>query len=137
MKRLNAFYSGRQLVSVNQFALAGPTRSRGYKINTFFADDGVHLGTDLLFEGWFQERLQPYLMADAAYGVAYLQDPIGDEEERDYATLVNAGLGCKFLWKNFRGNISLAYPLETSLAHDPELEAQEDAKWYFDMQYSF
>jgi hemolysin activation/secretion protein len=136
--RANAFYSGRQLASVNQFALAGPTRSRGYRINTFFADDGLHLGFDLLFEGWaLREYLQPYLLADAAHGVSYLMDPNGDDDERTHATLVNAGLGCKISLKNFRANFSLAYPLETSITDNPELEAEAEPKWYFDLQYSF
>lgn len=136
--RANAFYSGRQLASVNQFALTGPTRARGYKTNTFFADDGVHLGFDLLFEGWtLREHLQPYLLADAAHGVSYLMDPNGEAENRIHATFVNAGLGCKISLKNFRANISLAYPLETSISDFPDLDVGEESKWYFDMQYSF
>lgn len=137
MMRANAHYAGRQLASINQFALAGPTRSRGYKTNMAFADDGLHLGFDLLFEGWaLREYLQPFLLADAAHGVSYQQGGNGSDA-RIHATLVDAGLGCKVSLKNFRANLSWAYPLETSISDNPELEVGEEAKWYFDMQYSF
>jgi len=139
--RANAYYSGRQLPSVNQFSLAGPTRARGYKINTFFADDGLHLGADLIFDAWgLRQYLQPYLMADASYGVAYLEDAnTGKTLDRFHVHLADVGLGCKFQWRNFRANLSYARPVATSMAHDPELEAQVDdeSKWYFDMQYTF
>ena len=138
MMRANAHYSGRQLASVNQFALAGPTRSRGYKINTLFVDDGFHLGFDLLFEGWtLREYLQPYLLADAAHGVSYLPGRNGGDDARIHGTLVDAGLGVKLSLRNFRANFSVAHPLETSISDNPELEADKEAKWYFDMQYSF
>lgn len=139
--RANAHYAGRQQASVNQFALAGPTRSRGYRTNTFFADDGLHTGVDLLFEGpslWnLRQHIQPYLAADAAYGVAYLTDPSSGTEDRSHAGLVNAGLGCKIFLRNFRADVSLAYPIETEIPDNPELEVMDEAKWYFDMQYTF
>jgi len=141
MMRANGHYAGRQLSSVNQFALAGPTRSRGYRTNTFFADDGIHLGSDLLFEGpslWnLRQHLQPYIAADAAYGVAYLTDPNSGDEDRSHAALVNAGLGCKLFFRNFRADVSYAKPLNTEIPDNPELEAMDEAKWYFDMQYTF
>jgi hemolysin activation/secretion protein len=139
--RANAHYAGHQTASVNQFSLAGPTRSRGYRTNTFFADDGLHLGADLVFEGpalWnIRQYMQPYLMADAAYGVGYLTDPYSDQNERIHAGLVNAGLGCKIFFRNFRADLSVGYPLETEIPDNPELEAMDDPKWYFDMQYTF
>lgn len=139
--RANAHYAGRQLASVNQFALAGPTRSRGYRTNTYFADDGVHTGFDLLFEGpsaWnLRQHMQPYLATDAAYGVAYLTDPYNGENERNHAGLVSAGLGSKFFLGKFRADLSVSYPLVTEIPDRPELEALDGPKWYFDMQYSF
>lgn len=139
--RANAHYAGRQTASVNQFSLAGPTRSRGYRTNTFFADDGVHLGADLVFEGpslWnIRQYLQPYLMADASYGIAHLTDPYSDRSEREHATLFSAGLGCKIFWRNLRGNFSVGYPLETEIPNNPEAAEMKDPKWYFDMQYTF
>ena len=139
--RANAHYAGRQTASVNQFSLAGPTRSRGYRTNTFFADDGLHLGADLVFEGpslWnIRDYMQPYLMADAAYGIGYLTDPYSDETERNHAGLVSAGLGCKIFFRNFRANFSVGYPPETEIPDNPELEEMDESKWYFDMQYSF
>src|SRR5690606_8014839 len=139
--RANGHYSGRQTASVNQFSLAGPTRARGFRTNTFFADDGLHLGADLVFQApslWnLRDYVQPYLMADAAYGIAYLTDPYSDIEDRSHAGLVSAGLGGKIFWKNFRANLSVGFPLETEIPDNPELEAMDETKWYFDMQYTF
>lgn len=139
--RANAHYAGRQTASVNQFSLAGPTRSRGYRTNTFFADDGVHLGADLVFEApslWnMRNFMQPYLMFDASYGVSYLTDPYDGSEELSHAGLVSAGLGFKMFWRNFRGNLSVGYPLKTELPSTANRGDEDKAKWYFDMQYTF
>jgi len=138
LMRANAHYAGRKTVSVNQFALSGPTRSRGYQTNTFFADDGLHLSTDLIFQGpslWnMREYMQPYLLADAAYGIVYNR---ANTRKSAYAGLVNAGLGCKLFWRNFRANFSVAFPLETKMSDNPNLDGIDDSKWYFDMQYTF
>lgn len=139
--RANAHYAGRQTASANQFSLAGPTRSRGYRTNTFYADDGIHLGADLVFDGpslWnIRQYMQPYLLADASYGIAHLTDPYGDQDERNHAGLVSAGFGSKIFWRGFRANLSVAFPLETEIPSNAGLEAIKDPKWYFDMQYTF
>jgi hemolysin activation/secretion protein len=139
--RANAHYAGRQTASANQFSLAGPTRTRGYRINTFYADDGLHVGTDLAFEGpslWnIRHYTQPYLLVDAAYGVAHTKDPYSGETGRDHVGLVSAGIGSKIFWRSFRANVSVAFPLETESSRNPELEVIDEAKWYFDMQYTF
>lgn len=134
--RVNGHYAGRRTASVNQFSLSGPTRARGFPTNTFYADNGIYLGADLVFQGpqWLgmQDRLQPYLMIDAAYGAAYSY--LG---RLNHAGLVNAGLGAKFFWRNFRANASLAYPLKVDMAGSEWLGSLHDPKLYFDMQYSF
>jgi Hemolysin activation/secretion protein len=138
LMRASAHYAGRQTISVNQLSLSGPSRSRGYQTNTFFADDGLHLGADLIFQGpalWnIRDYMQPYLLADAAYGIVYNRT---STRRAGYAGLVNAGLGCKLFWRNFRANISVAFPLETKISGNPDLEGIDDSKWYFDMQYTF
>lgn len=134
-------YAGRQTASVNQFSLAGPTRARGFKTNTFFTDDGLHLGADLVFDGpslWrMRQYLQPYLMLDASYGVAYLTDPYRGTEESSYAGLASAGFGAKIFFGAYRANFSVGYPLEVKSSDRLDLAEEKDAKWYFDMQYTF
>lgn len=134
--RVNGHYAGRRTASVNQFSLAGPTRARGFPTNTFYADDGIYVGADLVFQGpeWLgmRDHLQPYLMIDSAYGAVYSYlDKVG------HAGLVNAGIGAKFFWRNFRANTSFAYPLEVDIADSPWLGGLNDPKLYFDMQYTF
>lgn len=142
MLRVSGHYAGEQLPSVNQFAIAGPTRSRGYKTNTFFGDDAVHLGADLILPSprWrgLNRFAQLYLFADAAYGVSYLNNPDGSPGERNEATLTDMGVGIKFYWQSaLRGNFSVAYPLDYQIADNLDLEYNDEAKVYFDVQYSF
>src|SRR5690625_6215444 len=47
--RTSGQYSGESLSSINQFSLAGPRRARAYALNTFYADDGAHIGADWIF----------------------------------------------------------------------------------------
>jgi hemolysin activation/secretion protein len=134
--RANGHYAGRRTASVNQFSLAGPSRARGFQTNTFYADDGLHLGADLVFQGpkWLggRDHLQPYLLADAAYGVVY-----NYRDQQSHAGMLNVGFGSKISWKNFRANFSVAFPMETKISGNPDLEGIDDSKWYFDMQYTF
>jgi hemolysin activation/secretion protein len=134
--RANGHYAGRRTASINQFSLAGPSRARGYQTNTFYADDGLHLGADLVFQGpdWFgkNNHLQPYLLADAAHGAVY--NYLGQKSRAD---IFNVGFGSKISWGNFRANFSAAFPLKTKISGNPGLEEIDDSKWYFDMQYTF
>jgi hemolysin activation/secretion protein len=156
---LRAFgqYSGGSLSEVLQFGLAGPTRSRGYKINEFFADDGAYVGADWVFDGpqfsgtiagerW-DKVLQPFLFLDASYGV---NNAILEGESSVKTHLIDAGIGLKLAFKDgFRGNLSLAFPVDAknsalnSLDDETEEEGGIDRdpgdgmKLYFDLQYSF
>lgn len=138
--RTSGQISATQLLSVNQFALAGPTRSRAYKTNTFFGDDGLHVGADMIFEslplGLWKEYVQPFLFLDGAYGVAYLPR---SENGRDHnsAEMVDAGFGLKITpMRGVRGNLSVAAPLQTKISNDLDIEEVGDWKVYLDFQYS-
>jgi hemolysin activation/secretion protein len=156
---LRAFgqYSGGSLSEVLQFGLAGPTRSRGYKINEFFADDGAYVGADWVFDGpqfsgtiagerW-DKILQPFLFLDASYGV---NNAILEGESSVKTHLVDAGIGLKIAFKDgFRGNLSVAFPVDAknSALNSLDDETEEEGgisrepgdgmKLYFDLQYSF
>lgn len=151
-------YSGASISEVLQFGLAGPTRSRGYKINEFFADDGAYLGADWIFDGpqfggktiagekW-EKVLQPFIFLDASYGI---NNAILEGESSTKTHLVDAGVGLKLaLGDGFKGNISMAFPVD---AKNSTLESLDDEsaeetsvdripgdgmKLYFDLQYSF
>lgn len=137
VSRVNLQYAGKQLLSVNQFGLAGPTRARAFKTNTFFADDGIHAGLewifDLPFEFYFGS-LQPYVLADLAYGETHL--PGDDDINR--ADLADAGVGVKVLAFNaMRGNFSIAKSLRSRISNDIYPERSDGWKVYTDFQYSF
>lgn len=162
--RGSAQFAGESLPEVLQFGLAGPTRSRGYVINEFYADDAVFFGGDIVFSGpsfggktiggeRLESLLQPFIFLDAAYGRnnAYIED---DTDVKTYLT--DIGIGVKIGFANqLRGNLSLAFPISArnSAMDDQKKLDQEDnpdeiinskdyvpgegAKFYFDLQYSF
>lgn len=137
--RGNLQYAGQQLLSVNQFSLSGPTRSRAYKTNTFFADDGLHLGADIIFErlpfGLAERILQPFIFTDAAYGSTYLP---GNNQDKNTAELMDIGVGLKITpAKGMRGNFSIATPTRSKITSDLDIEAIKDTKVYLDFQYGF
>lgn len=129
-------YADQQLLSINQFGLAGPTRARAYKTNTFFADDGFHVGAELIFNslpfGVLREQVQPYLMADAAYGETHLPEDAGINR----ADLANLGVGLKlFPIKGMRGNISIAKSVRSRISNDLNPGESDGWKVYADFQY--
>lgn len=129
-------YSGKQLLSINQFGLAGPTRSRAFKTNTFFADDGFHVGAELIFDSlpmhFLKDRVQPYLMADAAYGETHLPEDTG----KNRADLADIGIGMKlFPARGMRGNISIAKSVRSRISNDFNPRESDGWKVYADFQY--
>lgn len=141
ISRTSAQYSGVAMSSVNQFSLSGPRKARGYALNAFYADDGVHTGLDWIFPGlWpFEESIQPMVFADYSYGRAYsVLDGVEDSE----GEFSNVGLGLRInVGNDMRGSISVAQPMSarnTALEEEEEMEVEEaDVRLYFDLQYSF
>ncbi len=159
-------FSDATLSEVLRFGLAGPTRTRGFEIDQFFADDAIFFGSDLVFAGpglggytiageKIEDVMQPFVFLDMAYG----RDNAFIEGEDDVTThLIDVGVGIKIVFaEGLRGNLSLAIPVE---AEDSSLEAQrvldqeegevgnggsekidyipgDGVKLYFDLQYGF
>lgn len=162
--RSAAQFSDAALPEVLQFGLAGPTRTRGYAINEFYADDALFIGTDLVFSGpslggftiageKFENVMQPFIFLDMAYG----RNNAFIEDDKDVTThLIDIGAGIKIVFTDgLRGNLSLAFPIDaknSALEQQKKLDQEEKdtealrrsdyvpgdgAKFYFDLQYSF
>jgi hemolysin activation/secretion protein len=154
--RSSGQYSGEALSEVLQFGLAGPARARGYKINEFYADDGIYLGSDLIFNGpsfnnqtIFNESIssifQPFIFLDASYGK---NNSFIEGEKSIDAYLINIGYGLKINFKNsFRGEVIFATPIDS---HNSIYGTDDDddgisnsnqpkygSKIYFNVQYGF
>lgn len=154
VNRISGQYAGKALTEVLQFGLAGPTRARAYKINEHYADDGIYLGSDLIFNGPFKQdatffgehvntAFQPVLFVDASYGKNYSY--IEGEPDLD-AYLVNAGVGIKINFKSVRGDLSVAVPIDGKRTFfDENLDdgfysnkkPGDGTAIYFNLQYSF
>ncbi|MES2673554.1 MAG: ShlB/FhaC/HecB family hemolysin secretion/activation protein [Pseudomonadota bacterium] len=152
--RLSAQYSGVALASVNQYALAGPTRTRGFSVTEYSADDAIFLGADWIFKGpgfnglkisgeRFDNMVQPFMFADVGYGVVHslkntTLNPTQDTGD-DYAQLADVGFGLKLNYKeNMRGNLIIAFPVAAKNSTFVEGEKPGDGiNIYFDMQYGF
>lgn len=145
--RTSLQYSGVSLSSINQFSLGGPVKARAFTINEFFADDGIHVGADLIFEaGVFgdaefagqrlRNMINPFVFADSSYGIAH---PTLEGAEETTALLNNVGAGLKLAFgRNLRGNITVATPFSSSQdSATDEVEPGDGTKIYFDIQYSF
>lgn len=145
--RASGQYAGVALASINQYSLAGPTRTRGYVVNEYFADDAAYFGADWIFKGpglngfkiageRFDNLFQPYLFIDYGYGVAH---PFEDGSEKTQAHLADIGPGIKFNYKsNTRANLIFAFPI---YARNSALKSGEKSgegmNLYFDVQYAF
>ena len=139
-------YAGQALSSISQFALAGPTRARGFPVNKFFADDGVHIGIDWIFKAPdfldmpigksnLKKIVQPFLFADYAYGQSYSLDTTKSDTT---VTLANVGFGFKFSYGgNFNSNLQFAFPV-TSEFSSADLDTPDDnMKVVFEIDYRF
>ncbi len=139
-------YSGQALSSISQFALAGPTRSRGFPVNKFFADDGVHIGVDWIFKAPdfldiqignsnLKNMVQPFLFADFAYGKTYSLDLTKGDST---ATLANIGFGFKFSYGgNLNSNLQFAFPVQSDFSA-ADLDTPDDSmKVVFEIDYRF
>ena len=153
-------FSDAALSEVLQFGLAGPTRTRGFAINEFFADDAIFIGSDLVFSGpnfngltiageKIEDVIQPFIFLDMAYGRnnAYIEG-----EDNVTTHLIDMGMGIKIVFSDgLRGNLSLAVPIDAENSAMEKLKSEETddptenvdltpgdgLKLYFDLQYGF
>ncbi len=139
-------YSGIALSSINQFSLAGPTRSRAYQSNQFSADDAIYIGVDWHFENLglmdistadtnLKDIASLFVFLDGSLGMAHsLQKGQADSRAR----LFNTGIGLQFNYNdNFRGNLILALPISEDFSSDDIEDPDGGVRLVFDLQYNF
>ena len=138
-------FSGQALSSISQFALAGPTRARGFAVNKFFSDDGIHTGVDWIFkapdfldvsvgDSNLKQILQPFIFADFAYGKSYTLIPTIKDST---ATLANIGFGFKFSYKgSLNSSLQIAFPTKSDFS-DEDLDGADNVKVVFEIDYRF
>ena len=144
--RASLQYASSALSSINQFALAGPSRARAYPVNQFSSDNAVYTGLDWIFDspqfldltiGYTNLRklIQPFVFFDAAWGQA-LTTVSGVDDQT--GQLFDVGFGFQFNYmSNIHGNIQFAFPINERFSN-PEIDIPEDSfKLVFDFQYSF
>jgi hemolysin activation/secretion protein len=135
------------LSSIEQFALAGATRARGFVANQFSADNAVYAGFEWLFNSpdifnfelagktRLSDVAQPFLFADASYGV---KKSLVEDEPDETGQLSDAGFGLRFSYlKDFSGNLQFAFPIKHKFENSDLVDIDDGMKVVFDFQYSF
>ncbi len=140
----NSFqFAGKSISNLNQITLTGPTRTRAFGVNGFQADDGIYLGADWIFPlpkmnnaklfGQSVHRLvQPYIYADASYGVKH---KFTEFDEKIIGRLSNFGAGVRFNYSSFSANFMFSKVVKDDVGNLDE-ETPRSAV-YFDMQYTY
>jgi len=139
-------YTGQAISSISQFGLAGPTKARGFPVNKFFADDGLHLGVDWIFkapdfldmkvgDSNLKKIVQPFLFADISYGIAH---SLSSTESDSTVTLSNVGFGLKFNYKDtLNSTLQFAFPVQSDFS-SADLDTKDDSvKVIFEIDYRF
>ncbi len=139
-------FASSSLSSINQFSLAGPTRSRGYQTNQFSADNALYFGVDWIFnapefmdidigDSNWRKILSPYLFVDASWGEVV---SLIDGTENSTGQLVDVGVGVQYSYRNqISGNLQLAFPVDESFSDDTITVPNDSIRVVFDFQYSF
>ncbi len=136
-------FAGQASGSINQFALTGPNRARGYEVSTGFFDDAVFFAADWFFNlpggdknkifgRELNRAIQPYLFADIGYGVLHGLTEDGDDTLQ--GSLSDIGIGLNFNAGSFKSNLTFAVPISEDIGLDDDAPTNTV---YFDMQYSF
>ncbi len=135
-------YAGRSMTNVNQYSLTGPSRARGFQVNSLQFDDAFYLGADWIFTlpsfggaKFFGENInnviQPFLFADAAYGQSY---PLLDGSDEIDGTIANFGAGLKINYSSFSASVSFSSVMQDEVGGIEDLTPTSGV--YFDLQYS-
>ncbi|NOX91002.1 MAG: ShlB/FhaC/HecB family hemolysin secretion/activation protein [Gammaproteobacteria bacterium] len=139
-------YSGTNLSPITRFALAGPTRVRGFSPSFFTADDALYLGADWVFNSpdIFDVQIasvnlkafaKPFVFLDYGYGQQYT---IRSMEKDSTGQLADVGIGLQFSHGyNFGGNLQLAYKILDQFTNTDQQPKADSKRLLFDMQYSF
>ncbi len=144
--RGSAQYASSSLSSINQFSLAGPTRTRGYQSNQFSADNAIYLGIDWIFnapefmdidigDSNWRKILSPYLFMDISWGeVISIDDVTGNSNGQ----LMDVGFGLQYSYRQqITGNLQFAFPVNESFSDDAITVPDDNVRVVFDFQYSF
>ncbi|MCP3690362.1 MAG: ShlB/FhaC/HecB family hemolysin secretion/activation protein [Gammaproteobacteria bacterium] len=144
--RASLQYTDSALSSINQYALAGPTRVRAYDSNQFSADRAVYTGVEWVlgapdFFDWeigdsnFGNIAKPFVFLDVSWGEAF---SLVEGLSGVTGQLLGTGIGLQFSYENvLQGRFQLAAPLGADFNTD-DIEAPDDNyKLVFDVQYSF
>ncbi|MBD81697.1 MAG: hemolysin activator protein, HlyB family [Crocinitomicaceae bacterium] len=136
-------YAGKPLSNINQISIAGPTKLRGFAVNSAQFDDAAYLSIDWVFSlpkfGGFEifgepinRVLQPYLFVDGGYGrlVEEGQGSLGNVE----GSLSDGGVGLKFNHSHFSGSLAVSKALSDDVDSQAEIPT---SGVYFDFQYKF
>lgn len=144
--RTSAQYSGTNLSPIIRFALAGPTRARGFSPSLFTTDDAIYLGADWIFNAPdmfdfeigsinMKDFAKPFVFIDYAYGQQYSIVP---GEADDTGQLADVGVGLQFAHGyKFSGNLMVGFPILDDFSDDGFVPDIDSARLVFDFQYSF
>ena len=115
--------------------------------NQFSADNAIYTGVEWLFNSpaifdfeligktRLSDMAQPFLFADAAYGI--MKSLIASEED-EIGQLADIGLGLRLSYHNqVKGNFQLAFPVNSNFKHSNITDVDKGMKIVFDIQYSF
>jgi hemolysin activation/secretion protein len=135
------------LSSLSQIFLGGPTRARAYPVNQFSADSAAYVGVDWIFNlpSWLdfnfsntkslKDFTQPFVFADAAYGIKHAFKVDGEDSE---ATLYDLGIGFRiFYLSELQGNLQFAYPISSTFTDAALATPDDSVRVVFDLQYGF
>lgn len=135
------------LSSLSQIFLGGPTRARAYPVNQFSADSAAYIGVDWIFNlpSWLdinfsntkslKDFTQPFVFADAAYGIKNAFKVDGEDSE---ATLYDLGIGFRiFYLSELQGNLQFAYPISSTFTDETLATPDDSVRVVFDLQYGF
>jgi hemolysin activation/secretion protein len=154
--RIAGQYAGKSLGAVNQYSLGGPTKSRGFSVNEYYADDSVLTSADWIFKGpnfggaklgseAISSMFQPFMFIDYGYGFAH---PFEQEGDGTHAILADIGVGLKLGYtERLHGSLVFAQPFASNI-YKSKLDMEQDKEdnvnalnnrmnVYFDLQYSF
>lgn len=144
--RTSLQYASSPLSSINQYALAGPSKVRGYPVNQFSADNAVYMGLDWLFnapdildisfaDSNLKDMIKPFIFIDGAWGQTL---SLVDESDDSTGQLFDAGFGFQFSYlNNIQGNLQFAFPVSEKFSLDEIQPPEDSVKFVFDLQYSF
>lgn len=144
--RYSMQYASSGLSSINQFALAGPSRVRGYETNQYSADNAVYTAVDWVFDSPqifdvsigdsnLRKMLKPFLFLDLAWGEVVA---LVDDADNETGQLIGAGFGFQFAPNNqIYANLQIAFPVEEKFSVPDITVPDDDFKLVFDLQYSF